>query len=101
MTITKTMQALLDRAKNDFRGVSVVQSVCGSGSHGGRVNRGMREVDALHKLMKLGMVEVIDRHKSIEVNRGNSIWIYDTVYRVVDTMPTDDDYLAALGPCNK
>lgn len=101
MTITKTMQALLNRAKNDSRGIAVVQSVCGSGPHGGRVNRGSREVDALNQLVKLGMVEVIERHKSVEANRGNSIWIYDTVYRVVDTMPTDDDYLSALGPCNK
>lgn len=101
MTITKTMQALLDRARNDSRGIGLVQMVCGSGSHGGRVNRGSREVDALNQLVKLEMVEVIERHKSVEVNRGNSIWIYDTIYRAVDTMPTDDDYLAALGPCNK
>ena len=101
MTITKTMQALLDRARNASRGIALVQMVCGRGSHGGRVNRGSREADALNQLWALGMVEVIEKHKSVEVNRGNSIWIYDTIYRVVDTMPTDDDYLAALGPCNK
>jgi hypothetical protein len=101
MTINKTMQALLDRARNDFRGIAVVQNVCGRGSHGGRVNRGSREVDALNQLVKLEMVEIIERHKSVEANRGNSIWIYDTVYRCIHTMPTDADYLAALGACSK
>ena len=95
------MQALLDRARNASRGIAVVQMVCGRGSHGGRVNHGSREVDALNQLVKLEMVEIIERHKSVEVNRGNSIWIYDTVYRCIHTMPTDDDYLAALGCCSK
>jgi hypothetical protein len=86
MTINKTMEALLDRARNDSRGIAVVQNVCGSGSHGGRVNRGSREVDALNQLVKLEMVKVIERHKSVEVSRGHSIWIYDTVYRCIDTI---------------
>jgi hypothetical protein len=65
MTINKTMQDLLDRARNASRGIAVVQMVCGRGSHGGRVNRGSREVDALNQLVKLEMVEIIERHKSV------------------------------------
>ena len=103
MKITKTMQALLDRAQeNKSRpNIGVVQTTCGSGSKGGRINHGARESAALAALVNLGLVEIIKRYKSAISNSGHTVWVYDTTYRVIPTMPTDADYLAALGPCNK
>lgn len=103
MKINKTMQALLDRAQaNKSRpDIGLVQTTCGSGSKGGRINHGSRESQALANLVQLGLVEIIKQYKSAIANSGHTIWVYDTTYRVIPTMPTDADYLAALGPCNK
>jgi len=103
MKITKTMQALLDRAQaNKSRpDIGVVQTTCGAGAKGGRINHGARESQALASLVQLGLVEIVKQYKSAIANSGHTIWVYDTTYRVIPTMPTDADYLAALGPCNK
>lgn len=103
MKMTKTMQDLLSRAEaNKSRpNIGVVQRVCGAGAQGGRINHGMRESAALHKLIELGLVEIIGQYKSAIPNSGHTLWIYDTTYKVKQTMPTDADYLAALGPCGK
>ena len=103
MKINKTMQALLDRAQENKsrHNIGLVQTTCGSGSKGGRINHGSRESKALASLVQLGIVEIIKQHKSAIANSGHTIWVYDTTYRVIPSMPTDADYLAALGPCNK
>ena len=103
MKITKTMQALLDRAQaNKSRpDIGLVQTTCGAGLKGGRINHGARESQALASLVQLGLVEIVKQYKSAIANSGHTIWVYDTTYRVIPTMPTDADYLAALGPCNK
>ena len=97
------MQDLLSRAQaNKNRpNIGVVSSCCGAGAKGGRINHGRRETSALHALMKLGLVEVIKIDKSAIANSGHTLWVYDKTYRVIDTMPSDADYMAALGPCGK
>ncbi len=83
--MTKTMQALISRAKeNPYRpNIGVVQRTCGSGAQGGRINHGMRESNALHQLIQLGMVEVVKQHKSAIASAGHTLWVYDTTYRVL------------------
>jgi hypothetical protein len=99
--MTKTMRALLARAINSPRGFGLVQTVCGTGAHGARVNRGARELDALNALVKLGLVEVTKRNQSALPKNGNTIFITDTVYQCTTTMPNDDVFMSAIGPCNK
>lgn len=103
MKMTKTMQTLLERAQTNASrpNIGLVQRTCGSGAQGGRINHGMRESAALAALVKLGLVEVVKQYKSAIPNSGHTLWVYDTTYRVILDMPTDDDYLAALGPCGK
>lgn len=103
MKMTKTMQDLLSRAQaNKSRpNIGVVSSCCGAGAKGGRINHGRRESSALASLVKLGLVEVIAQHKSAIPNGGHTLWVYDTTYKLIETMPTDADYMAALGPCGK
>jgi hypothetical protein len=103
MKMTKTMKDLLSRAQeNKSRpNIGVVQRTCGAGAQGGRINHGMRESAALSKLLELGLVEIVKQYKSAIPNSGHTLWVYDTTYRVIQTMPSDADYLAALGPCGK
>ena len=83
--MTKTMQSLISRAKeNPYRpNIGLVQRTCGSGSQGGRINHGMRESAALSALLKLGMVEIVTQHKSAIASAGHTLWVYDTTYRVL------------------
>ena len=103
MRMTKTMQALLNRAQENASrpNIGVATLAWGTGPQGGRINHGSRELDALHKLVKMGLVEIVKQYTSTIPNAGHTIWVCDTTYRVIPTMPTDEDYLAALGPCNK
>ena len=83
--MTKTMQELIERAKSSPNrpNISVVQRTCGTGPKGGRINHGSRESKALHDLMKLGLVEIVDTYKVAIPNSGSAIWVYDTTYRVL------------------
>jgi hypothetical protein len=82
--MTKTMQAIIDRAAtNKSRpNIGVVSSCCGSGAKGGRINHGSRESTALAALVKLGLVEVIAQHKSAIASACHTLWVYDTTYKV-------------------
>ena len=99
--INKTMQALLDRAQTNHRGIGVVQVTWGRGPQGGQTRHGYRESDALHKLVEFGLVEIVETYTSTIPNSGHTTWVCDKTYRIIPAMPTDDDYMAALGPCNK
>ena len=103
MKLTKTMHELLNRASSNKNrpNIGVVSSCCGAGAKGGRIVHGRRETGALHKLMELGLVEIIKIDKSAIANSGHTLWVYDKTYKLTNTMPTDTDYLAALGPCGK
>ena len=103
MKMTKTMEDLLNRAQANKNNpnIGVVSSCCGAGAKGGRIVHGRRESSALHKLVNLGLVEIIKIDKSAIANSGHTLWVYDKTYRVIQTMPTDADYMAALGYCSK
>jgi hypothetical protein len=103
MKLTKTMRELLNRASSNKSrpDIGVVSSCCGAGAKGGRINHGRRESSALAALVKLGLVEVIAQYKSAIPNSGHTLWVYDTTYKLTNTMPADEDYLAALGWCGK
>jgi hypothetical protein len=83
--MTKTMQSLISRAQQNTSrpNIGLVQRTCGSGAQGGRINHGMRESQALHQLLKLGMVEIVGQHKSAIASAGHTLWIYDTTYQVL------------------
>ena len=82
--MTKTMQTIIDRAvTNKSRpNIGVVQSCCGAGAKGGRINHGSRESTALAALVKLGLVEIIAQYKSAIPNSGHTLWVYDTTYKL-------------------
>ena len=101
MTITKTMQGLLDRAKTNPEGLGAVTTSWGRGSHGGSIKFGCRERKALQRLVELKLVEIVDKSEQAFPSRGYTQWFLDQTYRVVDTMPTDDHYLSALSVCSK
>jgi hypothetical protein len=101
VNMTKTMRVLLDRAINNPRGFGLVQTVCGNGSHGARVNRGSRELSALNALIELELVKVVKRNQSVLPNRGNTLFINDTIYQCTVQMPSDNVFMSALGACNK
>lgn len=73
--ISKTMQALLDRAANN-NGRFVVEGGHGNGPEGGRVSFGAREGTAARRLFELNLVRVIDgSHRTLTTN-GWSIFIH-------------------------
>ena len=98
-TITKTQQHLIERAKL-YGGQAAVDAGSGRGALGGRISFGNRERAALHKLVEMGMVEITNRVKDVDYNRGNSVHTTTTMYRLVPAKgPTDEQFLAAIGPC--
>ncbi len=97
MRLTKTQAALIERAKM-YGGQAAIDAGSGRGALGGRVSFGNRERAALQKLALMGLVEIVNRIRDVEYNRGNSIHTTTFVYRLT---PTDDQFLAALGPCGK
>ena len=100
MTLTKTQQALIERAKL-YGGQAAIDCGSGRGALGGRISFGSRERAALYKLVEMGLVEITNRIKDVDYNRGNSIHTTTTMYRLKPTLPTDDQWLAALGPCGR
>ena len=100
MTLTKTQQALIERAKM-HGGMAAIDAGSGRGARGGRVTFGNRERAALRKLADMGLVEITNLVKDVDYNRGYSIHTTTTMYRLKPTLPTDDQWLAALGPCGR
>jgi hypothetical protein len=101
MRLTKTQQYLLDQAKARG-GAYAVETGAGRGAKGGRIRYGARERDALFKLEAAGLVRVTWRQgDSWWTGNGNSVHGTVIAFELVAPMPTDADYLAALGPCGK
>ena len=72
--LTKTQQALLDRANARDGRISSVEACGGKGAKGGRLSWGARERDALNKLAELGLVEIIRIDRSAEwMGNGNTL----------------------------
>ena len=81
MKLTKTQQALIDRARL-YGGMATIDAGSGRGALGGRISFGSRERDALHKLVEMGLVEITNRIKDVDYNRGNSIHTTTTMYKL-------------------
>ena len=95
--MTKTQRALIERARL-YGGQAAIDAGSGRGALGGRISFGNRERAALHKLVELGMVEITNRVKDVDYSRGNSVHTTTIMYRLT---PTDNQFLAALGPCGR
>lgn len=98
MRLTKTQQELIDRAKK-HGGAASVTAGSGRGALGGRVFFGSRERAAMFKLAEMGLVKVTHREADRDYNRGNCV--HSTSFRYELAGPTDDQFLAALGPCGR
>lgn len=70
--MTKTMQALIARAKQ-HGGAACVVTGSGRGTFGGRVSFGSRERAAMFKLAELGLVKITHREADRDYNRGNCV----------------------------
>jgi len=68
-TLTKTEKMLLEEAKK-HNGRYSVETCYGRGPYGGRANYGARERNAMFKLEKRGMIEITERTRWNDVNRG-------------------------------
>jgi hypothetical protein len=101
MRLTKTQQYLLDQAKHHGGDYSI-EAGSGRGAKGGRISYGDRERAALFKLEAAGLVRIIGRQGgNWFTGNGNSVYTIVFAYELVAPMPTDADYLAAIGPCGK
>lgn len=99
-TLTKTQQSLIERAKL-YNGMASIDCGSGRGALGGRVSFGNRERAALQKLADMGLVEVTNHIRDVDYNRGNSVHTTTMVYRLKHQLPSDDQFMAALGPCGR
>lgn len=69
--MNKTETLLL--ARINTHGHGALESGGGRGPDGGRISFGTRERNALMALVERGIVEITDRSKSVEYNKGNSV----------------------------
>ena len=81
MTLTKTQQALIDRAAR-HGGSAAVDCVSGRGPKGGRVSWGARERTALHALADAGLVELTGSIQSSDYNAGYGVHTTTMFYRL-------------------
>ena len=78
MKLSKTQQALIERARQHGGAASVV-AFSGRGAFGGRVSFGSRERAAMYALEALGLVKVTHRDSDRDHRRGNCV--HSTSYR--------------------
>jgi hypothetical protein len=69
MRLTKTELELLELAASRG-GFAAITTLYGRGSRGGRVSGGIRERNALFKLVDLGLVKITERAAWQDYNRG-------------------------------
>ena len=100
MKLTKTQRDLIDAARKHGGRYSVTRAD-GRGAHGGRINHGARQRDALLALERYGLVRIVDRQSDTEYNRGHAVTYTSWAFELTPQEPTDDQLLAALGPCGK
>lgn len=100
MQLTKTQRQLIDDARA-HGGVFSVTRVSGRGAFGGRISHGARQRDALFALERAGLVRIVDRQTDTDYARGNAVHSTSWAYALTTPMPTDDQFLAALGPCGR
>ena len=101
MRLTKTQQRLIELARQ-HGGSYAVETGTGRGAKGGRIRYGARERDALFALEAAGLARITWRQgDSRWTGNGNSVHGTVIAFELAAPMPTDADYLAALGPCGK
>ena len=85
MRLTKTQQALIERAK--LRGVISVTECWGRGAQGGKVSGGAREMKAARDLVKLGVfrqVNPIGEPPFRDTNAGNTTFYRSNVFELAE-----------------
>ena len=100
MRLTKTQQALIDDARQQGGRLSVTRA-SGRGPCGGRIDVGARQRDAMFALEKMGLVRIIDRQTDTDYARGHALHCTTWACVLTTSEPTDDQFLAALGPCGR
>lgn len=81
MKLTKTQQKLLESARNNG-GRGCVILAAGSGAQGGKISSGWRDSEALRGLVAAGMVEIVSRNISRDINRGFTVTIHTTSFKL-------------------
>lgn len=80
--MTKTEQMLIAEATKRG-GTYAIDSISGRGAFGGKVQAGIRERNALFKLAERGIVTIVQRHNSVDHNRGYAVWTNTFVFSLV------------------
>lgn len=100
MRLTKTQQELIDTARKHGGRYSVTRAL-GRGAHGGRIDHGSRQRDAMFALRAKGLIRIVDQQSDTDYNRGHAITCTSWAFELVSSVPADDQFLAALGPCGR
>lgn len=100
MKFNKTQQHLIAEARKHGGRYSVTCAQ-GRGANDGRIDHGSRQRDALFGLEKCGLIRIVDRQSDTEYNRGRAVTYTSWAFELVASQPTDEQFLAALGPCGK
>lgn len=98
--MNKTEQHLIDEARK-YGGRFSVTRAQGRGAHGGKIDHGSRQRDAMFALEKRGLIRIVDRQADTDYNHGHAVTYTSWAFELVPSMPTDDQFMAALGPCGK
>jgi hypothetical protein len=96
--MSKTQQMLIaEAAKRGGRWA--IECGSGRGAKGGRISYGNRERDAMFALEAAGLITITSRIKDMHWS-GNGNTIHSTMFAFA-LNPSDEQLLAALGPCGK
>lgn len=98
--MTKTEQHLLDEARKHGGRYSVTRAL-GRGAHGGRIDHGSRQRDAMFALEKRGLIRIVDRQADTDYNRGHAVTCTSWAFELVPSAPSDAQFLEAFGPCGR
>jgi hypothetical protein len=80
--MTKTEAKLIDLAKQ-YGGTFSIETGYGLGPKGGKVRYGVRERNAVFRMVAQGIVQIVDRQPWDECNRGNHMGGNVIVFKLV------------------
>jgi hypothetical protein len=80
--LNKTQTALL--ARKSRHGTICTSRGAGSGGGGGLITFGIRESNAAHGLLRMGMIEFVKHDKEIHYVNGYGMHCTDTTWRVLE-----------------
>lgn len=78
---TATQTEILNQASE--RGIVGVQQHFGTGANGGDVRGGSRRYEAARKLVEMGLLEVVARHRDIIQAQGHTSYTHSMTLRPV------------------